>query len=74
MLNSCTIKLNIKIMLLACTKNLKLRDKVLVKITFWLANYKHIQCILLKAICDHGQCSSCKFMATCRKSLYYKLR
>lgn len=46
MLNSCTIKLNIKIMLLACTKNLNLRDKVLVKITFWLANYKHIQCIL----------------------------
>lgn len=48
MLNSYTIKLNIKIMLLACTKNLKLRDKVLVKITFWLVNYKHIQCILFE--------------------------
>lgn len=48
MLNSYTIKLNIKIMLLACTKNFKLRDKVLVKITFWLANYKHIQCILFE--------------------------
>lgn len=42
MLNSYIIKFNIKIMFLVCIKNFKLRDKVLVKIIFWLANYKYI--------------------------------
>lgn len=66
MLNSYTIKLY-QDYASGMYQKLKMRDKVI--ITFWRANYMHIS--FEGNICD--QCSRCKFMATWRKSLHYKL-